>query len=350
MVRSRSYVATPPGATIKEQLVDRGMSQKEFAARMDMSEKHISRLINGDVVLTPDVAMRLEMVLGVPAHFWNNLESIYREKILMVQAEDDMDEDLEIAKNFPYREMQKYGWVEEHTKDVDKVISLRKYFEVIKLTMLRDPLIPGIACRRQSITEKSDYALLAWAQKAKIESRAISTKAINIQRLEQCLPEIRNMTKQSPEVFCPKLCDMLACCGVALIFLPHIGRSFLHGATFYNGNKIVVGLTVRGKDADKFWFSLFHELAHILYGHINNPEGTTDAEEKVADDFARDTLIPESLFSAFVSEGQFNTSAMLAFSEKVGIDVGIVVGRLQKDGYLKYNRYNNLKTKYSLSA
>lgn len=39
MVRSRSYIATPPGATIKEQLNDRGMSQKEFAARMDMSEK-----------------------------------------------------------------------------------------------------------------------------------------------------------------------------------------------------------------------------------------------------------------------------------------------------------------------
>ena len=36
MVRSRSYIATPPGATVKEQLNDRGMSQKEFAARMDM--------------------------------------------------------------------------------------------------------------------------------------------------------------------------------------------------------------------------------------------------------------------------------------------------------------------------
>ena len=40
MVRSRSYIATPPGATIKEQLKDRGMSQKEFAARMDMSEAY----------------------------------------------------------------------------------------------------------------------------------------------------------------------------------------------------------------------------------------------------------------------------------------------------------------------
>ena len=45
MVRSRSHFATPPGATIKEQLNDRGMSQKEFAVRMDMSEKHMSKLI-----------------------------------------------------------------------------------------------------------------------------------------------------------------------------------------------------------------------------------------------------------------------------------------------------------------
>ena len=77
---SRSYIATPPGETIKEQLNNRGMSQKELAVRMDMSEKHISKLINGDVQLTPDVAVRLEMVLGVPAKFWNNLEAIYREK------------------------------------------------------------------------------------------------------------------------------------------------------------------------------------------------------------------------------------------------------------------------------
>ena len=75
MVKSRSFIATPPGATIKEQLLDRGLSQKEFAVRMGMSEKHISKLINGDVQLTPEVAVRLEMVLGVPAKFWNKLEA-----------------------------------------------------------------------------------------------------------------------------------------------------------------------------------------------------------------------------------------------------------------------------------
>ena len=119
MVRSRSYIATPPGATIREQLNDRGLTQKEFAVRMDMSEKHISKLINGDVQLTPETAVRLEMVLGVPAKFWNNLEAIYREKIVKAEAENAMDADIEIAKRFPYSEMAKLGWVSA-TKEIKK--------------------------------------------------------------------------------------------------------------------------------------------------------------------------------------------------------------------------------------
>ncbi len=68
---------------------------------MDLSEKHISRLINGDVRLTTDVAVRLEMVLGIPAHFWSNLESIYREKLARAEAENTMDADVELARKFP---------------------------------------------------------------------------------------------------------------------------------------------------------------------------------------------------------------------------------------------------------
>ena len=85
MIRSRTCIAVPPGTTIKEQLDDRGMSQKEFASCMGMSEEHISRLIHGDAQLTRDVAYRLEMVLGVPAQFWINLESIYRNKLMNIK-------------------------------------------------------------------------------------------------------------------------------------------------------------------------------------------------------------------------------------------------------------------------
>lgn len=105
MIQSKHTIAVPPGATIREQLADRDMSQKEFASRMGLSQKHISQLINGEVRLTPDVAVRLESVLGIPAQFWNNLEAIYQEKLIKAKEENDMDEDIELAKHFPYSEM-----------------------------------------------------------------------------------------------------------------------------------------------------------------------------------------------------------------------------------------------------
>lgn len=350
-MRSRSYIATPPGATIKEQLSDRGMSQKELASRVNMSEKHISKLINGDVQLTPDMAYRLEMVLGVPARFWNNLEAIYREKLAKAEAENTLDADKEVARKFPYKEMVQSGWVADTRDASEKVINLRKYFEVAQLKQLSNAkLLPAIACRRMSATEKADYALIAWSQKARLEARSVETKPIDIQGLIEQLPTIRMMTVEEQNVFCPKLVRTLSDCGIALIFLPHIGGSFLHGATFYDKSKIVMGMTVRGKDADIFWFSLFHELGHVVLGHLNQGEGTTETDEKAADEFACRTLIPQSQFDAFISKHNFSKRAIVSFAKDIGIATGIVVGRLQKEGYINFSMLNDLKEKYILPA
>ncbi len=349
MVRSRSYIATPPGATIKEQLNDRGMSQKEFAARMDMSEKHISKLINGDVQLTPEVAVRLEMVLGVPAKFWNNLEAIYREKLIKAEAENAMDADEVLAKQLPYSEMAKYGWVPETKNAKEKVVNLRKYFEVVELSLLENNQITKIACRRLAVTEKSDFALLAWAQEAKIKARSAQTAPINIKGLIEIIPEIRKMTVQMPKEFCPKLNDMLAECGIALVFLPHLKGSFLQGASFMDGNKIVLGLTARGKDADKFWFSLFHELGHIVLGHIGQPDGTSEIDEKNADNWSRDKLIPTESFEQFKAHKAFGSPSVVAFANNIGIAPGIVVGRLQNEGCIPHNMLNDLKEQYVIA-
>ncbi len=349
MVRSRSIIATPPGATIKEQLNDRGMSQKEFAARMDMSEKHISRLINGEVQLTPETAVRLEMVLGIPAKFWNNLEAVYREKIVKAEAENAMDADAEIAKRFPYSEMAKFGWVPETGKLKEKVVYLRKYFEVVELSILGNEQITRIACRRLAITEKSDLALMAWTQEARIKARDIQTAPINIRGVIAAMPEIRRMTILKPKEFCPKIKKCLADCGIALVFLPHLKGSFLQGASFMDGNKIVVGLTVRGRDADKFWFSLFHELAHIALGHVGQPDGTSEDDEKAADKWSGDTLIGSDDFEVFRRDRDYSERSVLQFAKAQGIAPGIVVGRMQLEGMIKYSMLNHLKEKYEIA-
>ena len=348
MVRSRSYIATPPGATIKEQLNDRRMSQKEFAARMDMSEKHISKLINGEVQLTPETAVKLEMVLGVPAKFWNNLEAIYREKIIKAEAENTMEIDKEMAKKFPYREMVKFGWVPDTGESNEKVVNLRKYFEVVELSLLGNEQITRIACRRLAITKKSDLALMAWAQEAKIRARDIQTDTINIKGLTLAVSDIRKMTVLKPKEFCPKIKKYLADCGIALVFLPHLKGSFLQGVSFMDGNKIVVGLTARGKDADKFWFSLFHELAHIVLGHVGQPNGTSEDDEREADKWSGDILIASKDFEDFRRNRDYSERSVLKFAKNQGIAPGIIIGRMQLEGMIKYSMLNNLKEKYEI--
>ena len=61
---------------------------------------------------------------------------------------------------------------------------------------------------------------------------------------------------------------------------------FLHCATFIDGNKIVMGLTECDRDKDEFIFSLFHEIAHIVFGHIEKTDGISKEDEKCADEYA----------------------------------------------------------------
>ena len=285
MQRSHSTIATPPGVTVKEQLIDRGMQQKEFAVRMGMSEKHISKLINGEVQLTIDTARRLEMVLGLPAQFWCNLETIYRENLLKVNEENTMETDIAIAQKFPYQEMAKYGWVEDTEQWTERVINLRKHFEIARLTLLQKSLLPMAIYRKYGDTEQSACAMAAWAQRAKLEARKVKTDTIAIAKLRQKIPQIREMTTQDFIKASQKLAKSLA-----IVFLPHIKNTFRNSITFLDGNKIVLGMVPEEKDSKESWRNLFRELGHIVYGHIQSREGLTKEDELRANAYAKEML------------------------------------------------------------
>jgi len=341
MLNSRTHLAIPPGATIREQLADRHMPQKEFALRMDMSEKHISRLINGDVQLTPDVAVRLEMVLGVPAPFWLKLEASYREQIVKVKIENNLEEEITLARLMPYSEMVKAGWLTREKEWSKRVVQLRQYFEVAKLDLLMAMPAAGLAFRRLGKSDKSIYASLAWLQQVKRMARAIPSPPFDHGSLERLLPHFRSMTRQNPEQIMAELTDALLSCGISLIFLNHVRGSFLHGVSMLHGKSIVIGLTARGKYADRFWFSFFHELAHVLTGHLSL--APSEVREREADGLARHLLIPKDQYETFIAASDFSQDAIIRFAEHACVAAGIVVGRLQKDKQIAYNQFNDLK-------
>ena len=134
--------------------------------------------------------------------------------------------------------------------------------------------------------KKDDCVLIAWAQKAKLEARKIETDAIDIEKIKKNIPLVGEMLSLETNELYAELQKIFAQYGVAVVFLPKMEEGFLHGATFIDGNKIVMGLTECDRDKDEFVFSLFHEIAHIVFGHIEKIDGISQEDEKCADEYA----------------------------------------------------------------
>jgi addiction module HigA family antidote len=70
----------PPGETIKENLKELSMTQKDFAEGMGITEKHVISLIKGRSSFTPKIAKKLSNIIGASPKFWLNLDSNYKIK------------------------------------------------------------------------------------------------------------------------------------------------------------------------------------------------------------------------------------------------------------------------------
>ena len=76
----------------------------------------------------------------------------------------------------------------------------------------------------------------------------------------------------------------------------------------------------------------------------------TEEQEEEANTYARDILIPPEKYKRFVDAKCFTRKCIITFAQEIGIAAGIVLGRLQRDGYVPYNKYNTLKVKYKING
>ncbi|MCC6411597.1 MAG: HigA family addiction module antidote protein [Saprospiraceae bacterium] len=68
-----------PGGTLEEKLEELGMDAQALAEATGLSEAEVSGILKGFVSITPDTAIRLEHVLGIPARFWLKMQEAWDE-------------------------------------------------------------------------------------------------------------------------------------------------------------------------------------------------------------------------------------------------------------------------------
>ena len=334
----KDIVAFHPGYYIADVIEDMEISQAEFATRMGTTAKTLSQLINGQANISNDLAKKLSVMLGTSLDVWQNLQNTYDQKLIEIQLAKDIDAQAELVKE-------------------DKVANLCKFFRVADLRiMLKEDFLVNF--RTSSSCNKMKHIInsRAWIQTAMNLSKSIETKPYNAVKLKGYLPELRGMTLKEPEEFLPRMNEIFAECGIAFVLLPHLKNSGVNGAVkWVTEDRVVLAMNNRGLNADKFWFSLFHEIKHVLQQKIKMVFISATVEEMMdinnnleieADKFATNYLISPADYKRFAPSKYTSDDEIVEFANTIGIHPGIVAGRLQHEGIIAQNRCSKLKEKY----
>ena len=346
------YVS-PPGETLLEVIGEREMSQAELAKRMGRPKKTINEIIQGKTAITPETALQLERVLGIPASFWNNREQQYRQYQARTDEQKRLGNHIGWMKKFPVKAMIKLGWIDAFDNEIQQLDELLKFFGVASPEQWEIYWDQCTVAFRKTYAFQSELeAISAWLRQGEIEAQDIYCQPYNAKKFRQVLKESRQLTSEPPEIFQDKLVNLCAEAGVSVVFVPQIPKARVSGATrWLSPKKALIQLSLRYRTDDHLWFTFFHEAGHIfLHGKreifLEN-EDVNDTKEEEANEFAAKTLIPSTKLARFLNEltpGYHPSKrAIREFAREIGIAPGIVVGRLQHDKYLPFTHCNDLK-------
>jgi len=290
--------AVPPGSTLQEVMESLGMTQKELSVRTGLTVQTLNRIFKGEQPISYETANRLELVTGVHAGFWNNLEAQYQEQLAKISERDRMKTDLDWLKTIPTGELIERKLIEPEKDTVDLLRATLAFYGVSNVEAWRNVWeAPAVAARRSPCFESWPGPASAWIRQGELVAREIQCKPYDKAGFQKALKEIRGLTRTTPDVFEPEMKRLCAESGVAVTLVPEMKKVPWNGATkWLSPQKAMILLCLRGKREDKFWFSFFHEAGHVLNDSkkdlLINDGSQDDPREAGANRFAAEFLIP----------------------------------------------------------
>jgi HTH-type transcriptional regulator/antitoxin HigA len=242
----------------------------------------------------------------------------------------------------------KRGIMHNHCGDAEKIIQLREFLRVNNLSAI--PKITYNAVYRAQVTTRTNidlYTLFAWQRMCEVltDDAPINCQ-FNADKLLNSLDKIKELmfeTSTNTNKLKSTLKSIFADCGVSFEIVHHFRGAPVQGFIKQtDSGKVILCVTIRGKNADRFWFSLFHEIGHLLNGDLNTRfvdfDSVKSEMENKADIFARDTLIDPSLYKSFILSGKYYMlDEIKKFSTSIAVPHWVVIGRLHSDEWLDWN-------------
>jgi HTH-type transcriptional regulator/antitoxin HigA len=352
---SRDFIIHP-GETLKEVLENRELSQRELALRTGVTETHISWLVNGKKGISISFAKKLEYVLNVDASFWINLQSNYDKELEDYKEINDIsDREVRVLSKLEniISFMQQNGIIPVESSDLSRVIDLRKLLNISSLFRIPDICQAG-AYRLPASANIDPYVLFTWLRLCDlITSKYKISKVLDVEKLKKAIPLIKEVMFADVSKIQLRLQDIFAQCGIRFSIIKYFTGAPVQGVLKKgNDGSLSLIVTDRQKFADIFWFTLFHEIGHVIHGDFEDQlidyESVDSDVEKRADEYATNALIRPDEYQRFVESENYSLDHINYFCSEVGVPNYVLIGRLQKEGFLRYNQYVSEKARYEI--
>ncbi len=351
--------ALHPGRYIAEIISNLGMSQEEFATRVGTSGKTLSKLVNGQINLSNDLARKISVMFGSNVEVWLNLQKKYDEKILQTEQARAFVEQIEVMRQIDYDYFVKLDLLPETKSIARRIANLCKFLLVADLRVFLQPgFLADMNEADENITSNSIVNSQIWLQTALNQANnRESRQPFSASRLKDSLPQLRELSVQQPAGFIPTLEKILADCGVALVLLPALKHAGITAAVKWLGpDHVLLAIREGSYTAAEFWFLFFSMLKHIHQQKLKRVFISSDLPGLVETDpslaaeaaqFAQKILIPEKEYALFTENHQAEVNEIRDFAEKIKTHCGIVAARLKEDGIIASQL--DLNPKYRLA-
>lgn len=340
-IEYKDKMAFHPGYYVKEIIEDGGLTQEEFAYRLGTTPKNLSILLRGEQRLSIDIAEKLSRMLGTTTTFWLNLQQSWDEVIAQIKYDEELEQEKRVFIYIDYKYFRdNFGLPDIPRKTNEQIKRVREFLRISSLMVLKEEKLSSVSFRsyRESLSESNTVNTNAMLQIAFNEAAGMKAPAYNRKSFERAIEYALTLTDCVPG-YIDNMKEKFREAGVILVVLPNLSNSGVNGAVKKVDGKVMLMVNNRRLYADTFWFTLFHEIGHILnsdYGVSYDLDKKSD-KEAAADRYAAEKLIPQAEYDTFIaSSDSFTEETIRAFATSINRDPGIVLGRLKKDGLVPY--------------
>lgn len=332
-------------------------SDRQLAAILGINKDTLSRILNGDsqkvdilslIKISNFLGLRIEDMVQI------YVSSLKADSISEIEKSRKINF---ILRNFDLNGLKRIGFI-KNTNDFESIEKrINTFFGLNDIFGYADLVAVPMLNNKSKLTY-SEKMKFFWIKSAYIQFEKINNpNEFDTDSFRKILPKIRAYSRMEENGLLTVI-RALYQVGITVIVQEYLTKTAIHGASFVVKGKPCIVLTNHFKQYDIIWFTLMHELCHILYDyddlktkkfHLSGEPDLFLLNEERANHFAREMLFSDEKLN-FIEPHIKNHLYVEKYAKDNNVHSSIIYGFYLHDKKVQGKDYYKFYSKFRPSS